>query len=98
MSLTEEFERLMESPEVIRYFEVLEMIRERDKSVKISAPSIADYMRFRRETLEMTQAEYAEKLGWSEGIIKGIENGGGINLKKAKRLFKDGYPPKILFS
>ena len=96
--LLAELDRLMGSPEVLRYFEVLQLVQENEKKVKIAAPSLPEYMKFRRESLEMDRFEYAEHLGWREGVVKGIEKGAGINLKKAKILFKDGYPPKILFS
>ena len=74
------------------------MVEELEKNVNISAPNLAQYMRFTREQLGMDRLAYSKHLKWSPGIVKQIENGAGLSMKRARKLYNNGYPPKILFS
>lgn len=94
--LRDELNRLMDSPEVLRYHQCLNLIKKEEEKIKIPAPTLAEYMKFQRQKLGMNQKEYAKHLGWDKIAVSQIESGSQCNIKRARKLFAEGYSAKVL--
>lgn len=92
LELQQELERLMDSPEVVRYFEVLRYMEAMESGVNMPKPTLAEMMRFKRQSLGLSQSEYDDHIGYGKGVTKRIESGAvGVSKKQARRLYASGY-------
>jgi DNA-binding transcriptional regulator YiaG len=87
---------LLEHPAVMEYHEVASAVDAFERTIKITPPTLAEAIKFRRDQSGLTQKKMAELCGIPVARYKALELGDDCGMKEARKLAAIGIPASVI--